>query len=49
VPPEPVEFLQSLSEEPFDPAAYYGEWIATDSWGHYQEHRQVIEQWKAAR
>ena len=46
---ELVEFLQSLSEEPFDPAAYYGEWIATDSWGHYREHRQDIEQWKAAQ
>ncbi len=37
---ERVEFLHNLSGEPFDHAAYYCEWIATDSWGHYREHRQ---------
>lgn len=46
---ELVEFLKNLSEEPFDPASYSGDWIATDSWGHYREHRQNIEQWKADR
>ena len=44
---ELVEYLQGLSEEPFDPATYSGEWIATDSWGHYREHRQDIERWIA--
>lgn len=44
-----MEFLQGLSEESFDPATYSGDWIATDSWGHYREHRQDIERWKASR
>ncbi len=44
-----VEFLHNLSEEPFDPATYSGEWMATDSWSHYQEHRQDIERWKAGQ
>ena len=38
-----VQFLQGLPEEPFDPDTYSGGWIATDSWGHYQEHRQDLE------
>ena len=38
-----VQFLQGLPEEPFDPGTYTGGWIATDSWGHYSEHRQYLE------
>ena len=38
-----VQYLQGLPEESFDPGTYSGGWIATDSWGHYQEHRQDLE------
>ncbi|MCZ6614795.1 MAG: maleylpyruvate isomerase N-terminal domain-containing protein [Chloroflexi bacterium] len=38
-----VQFLRALPEEPFDPGTYSGGWIATDSWGHYREHRQDLE------
>ena len=38
-----VQFLQGLPKEPFHLGTYSGGWIATDSWGHYSEHRQDLE------
>jgi len=44
-----ADFLTGLPEEAFDPKSYSGDWIATDSFGHYVEHRENIERWKASR
>ncbi len=42
-------FLRGLPDEAFAAGTYTGDWINTDSAGHYKEHREDIERWKASR
>ncbi len=44
-----MQFLQGLPEEAFDSDTYTGDWIATDSGGHYHEHREDVERWRDSR
>ena len=44
-----VDFLATLPSEAFGSRSYTGDWIETDAAGHYREHREDVEQWKASR
>ncbi len=44
-----MQFLQGLPEEAFSQDTYTGDWIATDSGGHYREHREDVERWRDSR
>ena len=43
-----LQFLQGLPEEAYAPGTYTGDCIATDSLGHYREHWEDLERWKAS-
>ena len=38
-----VDFLTDLPDEAFNPDSFTGDWIATDSYGHYRGHREDLE------
>ena len=53
-PAEPVEPLhpapstgQGDWDEAFTPDNYTGDWMAVDNAGHYREHREDLERWRA--
>ena len=44
-----LQLLQGLPEEAFARGSYTGDWIAGVTPGHYREHREDLERWKAGR
>ena len=44
-----LDFLRGLPEEAFAAHSYIGDQIATETLGHYLEHLEDIERWKASR
>ena len=44
-----VDYLSTLPDEAFESQSYTGDWIETDASGHYREHREDLELWKASR
>ena len=44
-----LDFLRGLPEEAFAVHSYTGDQIATETLGHYREHLEDIERWKASR
>ena len=43
-----LEFLQGLPEEAYAPGTYTADWIASVTKGHYREHQEDLERWKAS-
>ena len=46
---ELVPYLRTIPDSVYAPDSYTGDWIATDSLGHYRSHREDLERWKASR
>ena len=46
---ELLQLLHGLPEETFVPGTYTSDQIAIESLGHYREHREDLERWRAAR
>lgn len=44
-----IDFLHGLPEETFDEGTYTRGQITTETLGHYQQHREDLERWKASR